>query len=146
MIRRGLLAAMLALSLGAAAHAQVPKEGPFVEHRVVLQLSDNAQPKLHQVLNNARNLQTFFGAENIAVVVVAFGPGIEMLRDDSPEQDRVQSMAVQGVVFQVCQNTIDTWEMDNHRKFPISPYVSRVPSGVAQILTLAEHGYTLIRP
>ncbi len=146
MIRRGALALICGLLFSVTARAQVPKEGPFVSHRVVLQLSDNAPPKLHQVLNNARNLQTAFGAENISVVVVVFGPGIEMMREDSPEQDRVRSLAVQGVVFQVCQNTIDTWEADNKRKFPISTQASRVPSGVAQILTLSEHGYTNIRP
>ena len=146
MIRRWALALVFVLQLTLAAHAQVPPEGPFVEHRVVLQLSDNAQPKLHQVLNNARNMQTIFGAEKVAVVVVAFGPGIEMMREDGPEQDRVRSLAVQGVHFEVCQNTIDTWEADNGRTFPISTQASRVPSGVAQIVILAEHGYTDIRP
>jgi len=142
-------AALVALSLLAfspVVHAQVPTESGFIEHRLVLQLSDNNEGKQHQVLNNAENAMKAFGPDKVAVVVVTFGPGIEMLRNDNPNAEHIRSLKVQGVHFEACQNTIDTWEKDHGQPFPLSAQAERVPSGVAQIVILAEHGYTTVRP
>ncbi len=142
-----LLAVAASMCGASVVRAQIlPDERPFVEHRLVLQLSDDSEGKQHQVLNNAENVMKVFGPDKVAIEVVTFGPGIVLLRDDNPNAEHIRSLKVQGVVFDVCQNTIDTWEKNNGKPFPISAQARRVPSGVAQIMTLAEHGYTPVRP
>ena len=79
-------------------------------------------------------------------IQVRIGPGITMLQEGNSNAEHIRSLKVQGVVFDVCQNTIDTWEKNNGKPFPISAQARRVPSGVAQIMTLVEHGYTPVRP
>ena len=148
MNRRGVLLALGASMCGASAvQAQIlPEERPFIEHRLVLQLSDDSEGKQHQVLNNAENVMKVFGPDKVAIEVVTFGPGITMLQEGNSNAEHIRSLKVQGVVFDVCQNTIDTWEKNNGKPFPISAQARRVPSGVAQIMTLVEHGYTPVRP
>ncbi len=127
--------------------AQVaPDEKPFVEHRVVFQLSDDSEGKQRQVLNNIENVMKAFGADKVSVEVVAFGPGLELLREGNPNAEHIRSLATQGVRFDACQNTIDTWERNNERAYPLMSLAKRVPSGVAQIVYLSERGYTNIRP
>jgi intracellular sulfur oxidation DsrE/DsrF family protein len=129
------------------AHAQVaPIDRPFVEHHVVLQLSDNADAKQHMILNNVENLLKALGPDKVSVEVVAFGPGLELLNEANPLAEHIRSLTQQGVRFDACQNTIDTWERNNSKPFPLLPAAQRVPSGVTQILYLVEHGYTNIRP
>ena len=51
-----------------------------------------------------------YGPDKIAIEVVAFGPGIDLLRADSPNRAAVDSLISQGVRFDVCMNTVDTIE------------------------------------
>ena len=48
------------------ARAQILQdERPFIEHRLVLQLSDDSEGKQHQVLNNAENVMKVFGPDKV---------------------------------------------------------------------------------
>ena len=129
------------------AQAQVPPvEKPFTEHRVVFQLSDDSEGKEHQVLNNVENIMKAFGPDSVTVEVVTFGPGLDLLKQGNANAPHIADLVKQGVRFDACQNTIDTWERANAKPYPLSPMAQRVPSGVAQIVYLSEHGYTNIRP
>ena len=127
--------------------AQVPPiEKPFVEHRVVFQLSDATEAKQRQVLNNVENVMKAYGPDKVSIEVVSFGPGLDLLRADNTNAEHIRSLTTQGVRFDACQNTIDTWERDNGQAFPLMSSAQRVPAGVVQIIYLSEHGYTTIRP
>jgi hypothetical protein len=43
-------------------------------------------------------------------------------------------------------NTVDTIERDTGKRPELNPKAMPVEAGVAQILTLAKKGYTLVRP
>lgn len=145
--RTSLTLLCLPLLLAGTARAQLPPdEKPFAEHHVVFQISDDTEAKEHQVLNNVENIMKVFGPDKISVEVVAFGPGLDLLKLGNQNGDHIGSLVKQGVRFDACQNTIDTWERNNGKPYPLSPLARRVPSGVAQIVYLAEHGYTNIRP
>ena len=151
MIARAFVAAcMIGLGLPASAglaRAQVPPiEKPFVEHRVVFQISDNAEAKQHMVLNNVENVMKAFGPDKVAVEVVAFGPGLDLLNESNPDAEHIRSLSKQGVRFDACQNTIDTWERNNGKPYPLLAVAQRVPAGVAKIIFLVEQGYINIRP
>jgi intracellular sulfur oxidation DsrE/DsrF family protein len=147
MTRRGAFALAAMLLASVAVRAQIlPAERPFVEHRLVLQISDDSEAKQHLLLNNAENVMKMFGPDKVAIEVVAFGPGIGLLRADNPNAGHIRSLVMQGVRFDACQNTIDAIERTTGTPFPLNPQAERVPSGLAQIITLVEHGYTLVRP
>ena len=79
---------MLALYVAFAAlpvHAQSAPSGTQATPRgkVVIQMSDADPAKWNLALNNARNLQSDAGAANIDIELVAYGPGIGMLKADS---------------------------------------------------------------
>ncbi|MGN6115114.1 MAG: DsrE family protein [Nitrobacter sp.] len=119
---------------------------PFAEHRIVLQLSDNDPKKEGLVLSVANNLIKAYDPDKIAVEVVAFGPGIDLLRVENANRTRVESLIAQGVKFDVCQNTLDTIERETGKRPAIIPKAIPVQVGVGQILSLTENGYTLVRP
>jgi uncharacterized protein len=126
---------------------QVPlQDKPFAEHKIVLQLSDNDARKQNLVISVANNLLRFYDPDKVAIEVVAFGPGIELLRTESPARKQVESLIAQGVRFDVCLNTVDTIERETGRRPEIIPAATPVQVGVGQILFLTENGYTLVRP
>jgi hypothetical protein len=130
----------------AAAEPGASSENPFAEHHLVLQLSDNDTRKQGLVISVANNLLKFYGPDRIAIEVVAFGPGIDLLRADSPNRKFVDSLVAQGVRFDVCLNTVDTIERNTGKRPELNPNATPVQVGVAQILALSEKGYTLVRP
>lgn len=140
-----------ALSLAALAPStraqQVPlQDKPFAEHKIVLQLSDNDPRKQALVVSVANNLMKFYDPDKVAVEIVAFGPGIELLRPDNPNRKAVESLVAQGARIDICLNTVDTLERDTGKRPDYIPAATPVQVGVAQILFLTENGYTLVRP
>ena len=154
MNRREFLSAAAGLALvsamSPAAQAQTkakpPEDKPFAEHFIALQLSDSDQKKQRLVLSVASNLQKAYGQDKIAIEVVAFGPGIDLLRAESENRALVDSLVTQGIRFDVCGNTLDTIEHETGQRPKINPHAIEVQVGVGQLLTLSEGGYIVIRP
>ena len=119
---------------------------PFADHRIVLQLSDSDAKKEALVISVAYNLIKAYDPDKIAVEVVAFGPGIDLLRPENANRQRVESLIAQGVKFDVCLNTLDTIERETGKRPAIIPGAIPVQVGVGQILSLTENGFTLVRP
>jgi intracellular sulfur oxidation DsrE/DsrF family protein len=140
-------ALMLAMmpSITRAEPAPLPDK-PFAEHRIVLQLSDNDPRKQGLVISVAYNLLKLYDPDKVAIEVVAFGPGIDLLRTDNDNRKLVESLVAQGVRFDVCLNTVDTVERETGHRPDIIPAAIPVLVGVGQILSLTENGYTLVRP
>ena len=126
---------------------QVPlQDKPFAEHKIVLQLSDGDAKKQALVLSVANNLLKAYDPDKVAIEVVAFGPGIDLLFTGSERRKQVESLIVQGVRFDICLNTVDTIERETGRRPEFIPTATPVQVGVGQILFLAENGYTVVRP
>src|ERR1700742_1402893 len=133
-------------SLAARAEPAPLPDKPFAEHRVVLQLSDNDPKKQALVISVAYNLLKLYDPDKVAIEVVAFGPGIDLLFPDNANRKLVESLVAQGVRFDVCLNTVDTIERETGKRPAIIPVATPVQVGVGQILLLTENGYTLVRP
>ena len=142
-----LAAAMFGLSPAAAQTPQSPPspDKPFADRHIVLQLSDREQDKQALVLSVAYNLLAAYTPDKIAIVVVAFGPGIDLLRAENPNRARVDSLISQGVQFDICMNTVDTLEREG-KHVNINPKAVKVQVGVGRILELTKKGFTLVRP
>jgi intracellular sulfur oxidation DsrE/DsrF family protein len=150
-VRARVAAAIAALMAAAAAlpaqaqQAPLPDK-PFAEHRIALQLSDNDPKKQGLVISVANNLLKFYDPDKVAIEVVAFGPGIDLLRPDNGNRKLVESLVAQGVRFDICLNTVDTIERETGHRPDFIPAATPVQVGVGQILSLTENGYTLVRP
>ena len=149
-ILAGAFAALVALSLPAMAQnapgAAPIIDQPFAEHHLALQLSDKDPAKEALTLSVAYNLLKYYGPDRIAIEVVTFGPGIDLLRAGNPHRAEVDSLVSQGVQFDVCMNTVETIERETGKPVDLNPHAVKVDAGVAQILALTEKGFTLVRP
>src|SRR6202158_6125686 len=142
-----MMVGLMAAPISSARAEQAPlPDKPFAEHRVVLQLSDNDPRKQGLVISVAYNLLKFYDPDKVAIEVVTFGPGIDLLRPDNSNRKLVESLVAQGVRFDVCLNTVDTIERETGRRPDFIPVATPVQVGVGQILSLTENGYTLVRP
>jgi uncharacterized protein len=145
--RRGLGAVLAAATARpAAAAVGMPDESAFIEHRLALQISEATPLTQTTVLNNAFNVLSSYGPDKVAIQIVAFSGGIELLRIGNKESERISGLVKQGVIFDACQNTMDAIERKTGKPFPRNPMSRPVPSGVVHLITLSEHGYTIIRP
>ena len=145
--RMMMLALFAWVMIAPAMAQQVPlQDKPFAEHKIVLQLSDGDAKKQALVLSVANNLLKFYDPDKVAIEVVAFGPGIDLLHTGSNRRKQVESLIAQGVRFDICLNTVDTVERETGKRPEFIPAATPVQVGVGQILFLTENGYMLVRP
>ncbi len=138
---------LIATALPGARAQQAPlQDKPFAEHKIVLQLSDNDPRKQGLVISVANNLMKFYDPDKVAVEIVTFGPGIDLLRPENPNRKAVESLVAQGARVDICLNTVDTLEREAGKRPEFIAAATPVQVGVAQILFLTENGYTLVRP
>lgn len=141
MKRLPMLAAGFALALFAA--PAVLAQGGEPANRVVMQVSDNDPARWNLALNNARNLQADLGAANVAIEIVAYGPGIGMVRDDSVVGNRIDEAIAAGVKVAACENTMRGQKL---AKADMRAGVSYVPAGVVEIMQRQQKGWVYLRP
>jgi len=135
----GLLLLMVSVGL-VAAQAQQPAAA---RAKVVLQISDGDAAKWNLALNNAKNLQTDLGAANVDIEVVAYGPGIGMLKADSVVGNRVDEALSAGVKVLACENTMRGQKLG---KPDMLKGIDYVPAGVVEIMQRQQQGWAYIRP
>jgi hypothetical protein len=132
-----LLAAAAVLS-PTASHAQKAER-----YKVVLQVSDNDPAKWNLALNNARNIQADIGKDNVDVEIVAYGPGLGMLKADSKVGPRLAQALDGSIGLMACENT-----MRNTKTTKADMYagISYVDAGVVHIMKRQREGWAYIRP
>jgi intracellular sulfur oxidation DsrE/DsrF family protein len=146
--------ASLALILASDTLAADAKGQPLeTQHRLLIQVNQNDPALMNLALNNATNVIEYYRAkgEDVAVDIVTYGPGLNMLRADaSPVQDRVKqlkSVAFPSTVqFSACNVTRQGMEKKEGRAIEILSEASVVPSGVVHLMELQEKGWSYIRP
>jgi intracellular sulfur oxidation DsrE/DsrF family protein len=124
------------------------------EHRIVFQVDQNDQAVMNLVLNNVQNTLDYYNGkgEPAKIEVVAYGPGLNMLRDDkSPVKDRLVRMSKDGsfpasLQFSACHNTMEGMKKKEGHPIPIVSEAKVVPSGVVRISELQEQGWSYVRP
>ena len=116
------------------------------DHRLMIQVSSSDIQEQQAALNIVANVQKHYGIDNIAIEVVAFGPGINLVTKNSTQGDRVESLILQNVSFTACLNTLDTISKKIGKKPELLNGVKTVPAGVVRIIELHEKGYAYVRP
>lgn len=112
-------------------------------HKVVIQVSDADPAKWTLALNNASNIQQDLGADQVAIEIVAYGPGIGLLKLESVAGARVAEALAAGVTLQACENTMRNQKL---LREDMQPNISFVPSGVVQLMKRQKEGHAYIRP
>ena len=122
-------------------------------HHIAIQIDQNDPQVMNLVLNNATNVIEHYRAKNqdVDVDIVAYGPGLHMLRaDTSPVQDRIKrlkDMVFPGKIqFSACNNTKQGMEKAEGHEIPIVANATIVPSGVVHLMELQEQGWSYVRP
>lgn len=93
-------------------------------------------------MSNLQNLKKTWGA-NVAIEVVAFGPGIELvMTEKSAAAEGIAKMIKNGVIFVACKNTM---AKKNITKEELIENVGTVPSGIAEVIIKQEQGWSYIK-
>ena len=140
--RRHILWTAALLPFATPAFAQAPATDK--KHRLVIQVSDNEPARWTMVLNNTRNAQVDMGGpEKIDIEIVAYGPGIAMLKKGSPVADRIADLTKNGVKVVACENTMKGQHLS---KDDMLGTVGYVPAGVTELMKKQEEGWAYLRP
>jgi uncharacterized protein len=131
-----MIAACATPALVAAQQANTPT-------RVVVQVSEADPARWNLVLNNVKNLQDDLGAANVTIEIVAYGPGIGMLKFDAPTNSRVSDAVKAGVPVNACENTMRN---QNLARADMHPGITYVPAGVTEIVKRQREGWAYLRP
>ena len=120
-------------------------------HRLVLQVNSNEPATMTLALNNATNVEQYYKerGEKIEIEIVAFGPGLHMLRDDtSPVKDRIKTISEKNpaISFKACGNTQENMGKAENKAIPLLAQAAVVKSGVVRLMELQEQGWTYVRP
>lgn len=115
-------------------------------HKIVFQVNSADDATRNMALGNAAHVREEFGAENVHVVVVAYGPGLKMLTQKSAQADMIESLMMQDIDFNACGNTMKKMTKKSGKEPVLVSGVEVVPSGVGRIVELQEQGYVYIRP
>lgn len=145
MIKIGSLAPALlvAAALAGCAAPGAPGAAAGPSNRLVVQVSDSDAARWNMTLNNIANVQADVGAANLDVVLVAYGPGIGMLRAEALTANRVSDAIKRGVKVVACENTLTTLKVS---KADMHPEIGYVPAGASEIMRRQQQGYAYLRP
>jgi len=129
----------LVLACGIAASAIA-----VAQDKVIFQVTDNDVAKWTLTLNNVSNLQVGVGgADKTDIEVIAYGPGIQLLKADSPIAARISEAVGNKVKVVACENTMAANKLTHADMLPDIGYV---PAGVVEVMRKQQAGYAYIRP
>ena len=133
-------AALLALALPQLALAQAAAAG--AKNRALFQVTDNDPARWNMILNNMQNLREGVAGEPVEIALVAYGPGVNMLKGDSPVKQRIAEALKSGVKVNACQNTMNGMGL---KAADMLPEIGYVPSGVVEVMRKQQQGWAYIR-
>src|SRR5258706_1228202 len=132
LMQRFIAVFLVALLAGSALAQQTAKQ------KVIFQVSDADPAKWNLALNNARNVQAELGKENVLVEIVAYGPGLGMLKADSKVEPRLAQAQTDNIALLACENTMTNTKVTRADMYPGISYVT---AGVTHIMKRQREGW-----
>ena len=142
-LRRDFISATILVSTAAVLAPQVMAQSALKKHKVVFQVSDSDPQKWNLALHNIRNVVDALGAGNVEMELVVYGPGIDMLKSNSPVGKRIAQTLASGVNVVACENTMKAQNLVHANMLADVGYV---PSGVVELMAKQQQGFAYIRP
>jgi intracellular sulfur oxidation DsrE/DsrF family protein len=109
--------------------------------RAIFAVSDADPQKWALTLGNIANALDALGAD-ADIELVAYGPGIAMLKKDSPVADRLAAALAKGVRIAACQHSMQGAHL---ALADLVPGAVPVPSGVVELIRREHDGYAYVR-
>lgn len=110
---------------------------------LVMQVSENNPAVWNLALNSAKNIQEELGKDNVNIEIVAYGPGINMLKFDSEVTARMKEASENGVALIACGNTMKKQKLTEK---DLDSHVKVVKAGVVEIMEKQKAGWSYIKP
>ena len=149
----GFLRGLAGLALLSLAFASTGAAADGKLHRIAIQVDQNDPQVMNLALNNANAVIEYYRDRNedVELDIVAYGPGLHMLRaDTSPVQERIKrlkDMVFPGKIqFSACNNTKQGMEKAEGHAISVVSDATIVPSGVVHLMELQEQGWSYVRP
>ena len=142
-VRRLVLTLGAGMLAGTLLSTQAQAQAAPIRNKIVLQVSDNDPGKWGLALNNAQNVQSELGAGAVDLEIVVYGPGIGMLKGDSPVAARIGGAMKSGVKVVACETTLKAQKLTYADMLPNTGYV---PAGVVELMQKQQQGYAYVRP
>ena len=119
--------------------------------KVAIHVDENDPARMNMALNNAANVRKYYEdkGEEVVIRVVAYGPGLHMLRaDTSPVRDRIEKMSLEmpNLSFAACGNTHRAMSAKMGEDVALVDEAEMVSSGVVELIELQKKGWAYIRP
>ena len=113
------------------------------KHRLIMQVSDNEPDRWKLALTNARNVQDDLGRDNVDIELIAYGPGLNMLKLGSAVSALVVEAVRRGVNIIACENTMANMKVG---KADMLPDIDYVKAGVVELMVKQQQGWVYVRP
>jgi intracellular sulfur oxidation DsrE/DsrF family protein len=139
---RASAAALLLIGMTALATPAVAAERT-AKSSVVIQVSESNPAIWNLALNNAKNIQQDLGKDNVNIEIVAYGPGINMLKFDSEAAPRLKEASADGVALIACGTTMRKQKLTEK---DLDGNIKVVPAGVIEIMNKQREGWAYIKP
>jgi intracellular sulfur oxidation DsrE/DsrF family protein len=141
---KALTAAVLALAALLGGCAGMGEAKPAKE-RVVLQVSDGNPATWNQALNVVENMKASYAKRGVdsEIQIVAFGQGIQMLKDDAVVTNRVRDSMKGGAQMVACENSMGRFKLT---KDVMVGGITYSETGVIYIIEKQRQGWAVIRP
>jgi len=105
---------------------------------------------MNMALGNAANAAAYFSGlgETIALELVAYGPGLHMLRaDTSPVREHLAEIhkTLPQMIFSGCNNTLQAMQKNEGKEIALVREARIVPAGIVRLVQLQEEGWSYVR-
>lgn len=111
------------------------------KHRVVFQMSTADAQEQQGLIRNLTHLLEGWG-DSFEAEVVAHGPGISFVTNQSVVAGEVKKLAGKGIKFVACENTMKQKDI---KHADLLHGVGTVPMGLAEIVLKQEEGWAYIK-
>ena len=120
---------------------------------LIVHVPQDDPKSLKQAVNISSNIPKQLGIDNVTVEIVAQGPGLKLLTENSPETDRIKSLISQsestmggGTTFSACAATMKGIKKRTGKEPVLIEGVGVVhPGAIARVMELQEKGCSYIR-
>ena len=139
-----ILAILCALfCLSPIAHAQQPATpAPTKTHHILFAVTSPDEMDWNLTIGNIHNLINGLKPDPWEIEVVAYGPGINLLKADSTVAKDIAVLQSQGVKFMACQNAMRFHHLELK---DLIPGANPVPAGIVEVVTKQEQGWIYIK-
>lgn len=143
-VAAALLTAIIAIpTAGAADNPPAAKAVKPAATRMVFQVTEDDGKKWMGILGNIHNIQADLGKTNVAIALVAIGPGLDMLLADSVAANGVQDALADGVEFIACENTMKARKI---KRDDLIEGIGYARAGYVELARRQQQGWAYLRP